>query len=150
MKQSLDWNPRVRLTTSLELGRGAQEQHKSLLRNCLHPLKSTERRGMLSGQDRRFQKSQVSTMSSSNDESRKRLCPDEPPETYRIDEIVAVCVNTLSDDMAGKAYGIRHKRQPTPSELTEFKEQLIREHYDDGFDQWVEKYLYYDPRKPRT
>lgn len=88
-------------------------------------------------------------MSNSNDESRKRLGPDEPPETYRIDEIVRGLRDTLSDDMARKAYGIRHKRQPTSSELTEFKEQLVKEHYDEGFDQWVEKYLYYDPRNAR-
>jgi hypothetical protein len=89
-------------------------------------------------------------MSGSHDESRKRLDPDAASETYRIEEIVRGLRDTLSDDMARKAYGIRYKRQPTPSELTEFKEQLIKEHYDEGFDQWVEKYLYYDPRNART
>lgn len=89
-------------------------------------------------------------MSSSHDESRKHLGPDQPPETYRIDGIARDLRDTLSDGMARKAYGMRQQRQPTPSELTEFKEQLIKEHYDEGFDPWVEKYLHYDPRNART
>jgi hypothetical protein len=47
--------------------------------------------------------------------------------------------------MARKAYCIRFKREPTRSELTEFKEVLVKEHYDEGFDRWIEKYLYFDP-----
>jgi hypothetical protein len=63
---------------------------------------------------------------------------------------LAIRVQAAQDDMARKAYGIRYKRQPTSSELTEFREQLIKEPYDEGFDRWVEKYLYYDLRSVRT
>jgi len=71
---------------------------------------------------------------------------DERPEPYRIEEILRGLRDTLSDDMAKKAYGIRYRRDPTPPELADFKEKLVEEHYDEGFDRWIDKHLYFDPR----
>ena len=84
-------------------------------------------------------------MSSSSDETRMQIEFDDSAETPRIEEIVRGLRDTLTDGMAIKAYRLRHKREPTSAELSEFKTCLINEHYDEGFDSWVEKYLYYDP-----
>jgi hypothetical protein len=76
--------------------------------------------------------------------------PDERLEPYRHEEALRDLRDSLTDDMARKAFGIRYHREPMPPELAEFKELLVKEHYDEGFDRWIEKYLYFDPRAHKT
>jgi hypothetical protein len=78
-------------------------------------------------------------------ESRKRSDSGEPAGAYRVEDTIKGLRDALSHEMARKAYRIRYKREPTASELTEFREKLVNEHYDEGFDTWIEKYLYFDP-----
>lgn len=61
-----------------------------------------------------------------------------------VEEIVQHLRDTLTADMAIRAYRIRYERDPGPKELEDFMEELISEHYNAGQDEWSDDYLYYD------
>ena len=51
---------------------------------------------------------------------------------------------TLTNDMAEKAYRCRYGEDPDDSVLDEFIEELINEHYNAGLDEWDDEFLYTD------
>jgi len=61
-----------------------------------------------------------------------------------VEEAVQHLRDTLTHNMAIKAYRIRYERDPAPDELDAFMEELVSEHYNAGLDNWDEQYLYYD------
>ena len=82
------------------------------------------------------------------DEWRKRMGlpepePLSPPD--RNEDAVEHLRATLTDAMATKSFQMRHRRDPSPVELEAYKQKLVEDHHDEGFDQWVDSYLYYDP-----
>jgi hypothetical protein len=61
-----------------------------------------------------------------------------------VNEAVQRLRDTLTYDMAEKAYRIRHDEEPDAETLEAFMEELVNEHYNAGLDEWNDEYLYYD------
>jgi len=61
-----------------------------------------------------------------------------------VERVVQHLRETLTYDMAEKAYRCRHGKAPDDSELDDFIDELINEHYNAGLDEWNDEYLYYD------
>ncbi len=78
---------------------------------------------------------------------------DDEPDAYglgdddnssKFENIVQHLRDTLTYDMALKAYRIRYEKEPDDGELETFMDELVAEHYNAGFDEWSDEYLYYD------
>ena len=70
---------------------------------------------------------------------------DEMDERTDIHEVVEHLRESLTYDMAMKAYECRYGRTPEPSEdLEAFIDELISEAYNAGYDDWNDEFLYYD------
>ena len=52
--------------------------------------------------------------------------------------------DTLTHDMAARAYRCRHGEEIGEEDYEWFMDELICEHYEMGFDQWDEDFLYTD------
>jgi hypothetical protein len=59
-------------------------------------------------------------------------------------QIVEHLRDTLTYDMAAKAYRCRFGKELDDAEYESFAEDLINEHYNAGLDEWDDDYLYYD------
>jgi hypothetical protein len=77
-------------------------------------------------------------------ENRKESAGNSESQPERIEQIVQHLRDTLTDEMAARAYQIRYAREPSRAELDAFREELVDEHYDEGFDNWIDRYLYFD------
>lgn len=69
---------------------------------------------------------------------------EEEAERSDIGEVVEKLRETLTHDMALKAYRMRHGSDPKDDELENFMEELVNEHYNAGLDEWDDDFLYYD------
>ena len=61
-----------------------------------------------------------------------------------VDDVVERLRESLTYDMAEKAYRIRYGKEPGAETLEAFMEELVNEHYNAGLDEWNDEYLYYD------
>lgn len=52
--------------------------------------------------------------------------------------------DTITPEMAEKAYRCRFDRELSEDEYEAFVDQLITEHYNAGLDDWDEKFLFFD------
>lgn len=68
----------------------------------------------------------------------------EPTEAGQVSEVVDRLRETLTYDMAAKAYRSRHGADPDDDDLESFMEELVNEHFNAGLDEWNDEYLYYD------
>ncbi|TWT77754.1 hypothetical protein Pla123a_15500 [Posidoniimonas polymericola] len=66
---------------------------------------------------------------------------DSESDTTEVDEVVQRLRDTLTHDMATKAYRIRFDKEPEDAELEEFMDELVNEHYNAGLDEWTDEYL---------
>ena len=83
------------------------------------------------------------------------MTEEDPPESYDFYEeedekpvpdsdVIEKLRDTLTHDMAAKVYRMRHGEDIGEDDYEWFMEELINEHYEMGFDEWDEDYLYYD------
>jgi len=61
-----------------------------------------------------------------------------------VEQIVEHLRDTLTHDMAAKAYRCRFGKELDDSDYEGFVDELINEHFNAGLDEWTDEYLYYD------
>jgi hypothetical protein len=62
----------------------------------------------------------------------------------QIEQVTEHLRETLTYDMAAKAYQCRYGKDLPDDEYEEFVNELINEHFNAELDEWDDKFLYYD------